>query len=78
MSETATVSGKLPANLANMVADAIYSALIAGMEPDEACCVAVAVAADYARHFYGDAYMVDLAKVITERAGQPLPQVAHG
>ena len=76
MSETSTLSGRLPANLANTVSDAIHDALVAGMEADEACCVAVAVAADYARHFYSDAYMAKLAKVITDRVGQPMPEVS--
>lgn len=65
--------GPLPAALGNAVSDAIYHAVSVGMEMDEACCIAVAVIADYARGTYGDRYLPSLASIITRRAGQPLP-----
>ena len=63
----AMMKGALPNNLANEVSDAIYKALKSGMETDEAVCVVIAVAADYARGAYGDGYLPELAKVITSR-----------
>ncbi|GLI25627.1 hypothetical protein GGQ86_000386 [Xanthobacter flavus] len=78
MSEAFTVSGDLPTTLANTISDAIHAALSKGMEPDAACCVAVAIVADYARTAYGDGYLADLAGVLLTRAGAPLPEVAHG
>lgn len=67
--------GPLPARLANQVSEAISTAIFSGMEVDEACCVAAHVIADYARGSYGDAYLPDLAEIITGRAGAPLPKV---
>lgn len=63
--------GKLPAALANQVSDAIRAAIERGMEVDEAACVVVAVAADYARDGYGIAYLSDLAAVVKSRNERP-------
>jgi hypothetical protein len=67
------VTGKLPAKLGNEISDAIRRALEAGMQTDEAVCVVVSVAADYARAEYGNGYLRDLAGVVTGRSAQPLP-----
>lgn len=75
--EPSLVTGPLPAALGNAVSDAIHSAASAGMEMDEACCIAAAVIADYARGTYGDRYLPALAAIITRRAGQPLPGEHH-
>jgi hypothetical protein len=72
-----TITGALPAELANAVSDAIAFAIKRGMEVDEAVCVAIGVAADYARGEYGDGFLKDLADVITARAGEPLPSRSH-
>jgi hypothetical protein len=74
MSET-TLTGRLPAELANAVSDAISSALKRGMEIDEAACVVAAVAADYARREYGDVYLEALAEIVKMRAGTPMPEM---
>ena len=66
--------GRLFAELANAVSDAINAALKLGMEADEAACCVVTVAADYARHAYGDTYLNDLALVVKKRAGRALPE----
>lgn len=74
-----TISGKLPTALANEISDAINRALRRGMEADEACCIAAAVIADYARDAYGDGYLPNLATIMRLRAGQSLPRkVRHG
>lgn len=73
MSARETISGPLPARLGNAISDAIHDALKAGMEPDEASCVAVRVAADYARCAYGPAYLNKLAEVIVECGQMPPP-----
>ena len=62
--ELATLTGKLPAELGNAVSDAIYAALSKGMEPDEACCVAITVVCDYARTAYGPNYLDGLAQMV--------------
>lgn len=67
----ARISGALPTMLANAVSGAITAALERGMEMDEACCVAVAVIADYARFAYGAGYLDELAFVLRERANAP-------
>lgn len=69
-----TVTGRLPNDLANSVSDAIHAAQQAGMECDEAVCVAIGVAADYARIEYGDGYLLALCDVLMSRSGQPHPQ----
>lgn len=74
MGAEATASGQLPNDLANAVSNAINAALSRGMEPDEAACIAIAVAADYGRSYYGDAYLPHLAKAVTSRAGLPEPE----
>lgn len=61
-------------DLGNAVSDAIFAASGRGMALDEACCVVVAVAADYARGHYGDAYLDDLADVVRKQRNQPLPK----
>lgn len=73
MSNKSSLTGPLPAALANDVSDAIHRALKMGMAVDEACCVVVAVAADYARDSYGDAYLLGLASVVAGQAGRPNP-----
>jgi hypothetical protein len=74
MSRT-TLTGPLPAELANAVSGAISSALKRGMEIDEAACVVAGVAADYARGGYGDAYLQELAEIVRMRAGEPMPEM---
>jgi hypothetical protein len=55
------------------ISDAIHRATKRGMRVDEAACVVVSVAADYARGAYGDEYLESLCTVIRERAQHPLP-----
>lgn len=76
MSESAVLTGKLPGTLANAVSDAIFAATQRGMDLDEACCIVVAVAADYARGHYSNAYLPQLAEIVTDRANRPLPMGA--
>ena len=76
MGQKATLSGKLPARLANAVSSAVAEAMRDGMEPDEAACVVVSVAADYGRGYYGPAYLESLAKTILTRADEPEPAFA--
>ena len=71
--DNATLTGKLPAKLANEISDAISRALESGMQTDEAASVVVSVAADYARGEYGDGYLNGLASVVTSRAGRTIP-----
>jgi hypothetical protein len=68
------MKGPLPAKLGNGISDAIHAALEKGMQTDEACCVAIAVIADYARMEYGTAYLQDLADVLIKRAFAPMPE----
>jgi hypothetical protein len=72
---SATLTGRLPAELANQVSAAIAAALERGAETDEACCVAVQVAADYWRRRYGEGTLETLSKVLLRRAQMPLPDV---
>lgn len=65
--------GQLPNELAQAVSAAIFQALQKGMEPDEAACVVVAVATDYARNAYGPEYLPLLASVVIARAEMPEP-----
>lgn len=74
MSATTILSGKLPTDLANVVSDALHEAQEKGMDLDEAVCVTMAVAADYARERYGDGYLVALCDVVMSRFGKPLPE----
>lgn len=79
MADLSAISGALPAKLSNDVSDAIHAALERGMETDEACCVALAVVADYARMEYGPAYLHELAGVILRRNEAPFPtDIGHG
>lgn len=73
MSQSARLTGQLPMQLGQAVSDAIHAAVARGMEVDEAVCVTAAVAADYARRGYGDAYLAELAKIVLARASEPLP-----
>lgn len=73
----ATLSGPLPTWLANAASDLLHDAMAKGMEADEAVCLVVTVAADYARHCYGPAYLTELATIITDRASAPLPEIVH-
>jgi hypothetical protein len=75
-SEVVTVTGQLPADLANAVSDAIHDALAKGMAIDGAVGVVIGVAADYGRAEYGDGYLSDLADLIMLRVGRPLPRSA--
>jgi hypothetical protein len=64
--------------LANAVSDAINAALRAGLGTDEAACIVVQVAADYARAEYGNRYLDGLAAVVVGAASMPMPEdVAH-
>lgn len=76
MGKTAVLIGTGPNfhRLANAMSDAIHDALERGMETDEACCVAVAVIADYARIEYGDGYLAQLATVLLAQQGKPAPK----
>jgi hypothetical protein len=79
MADLSAISGVGPAKLGNDVSDAIHAALKRGMETDEACCVVLAVAADYARMEYGPAYLHELAAVILRRNEAPSPEnIGHG
>ncbi len=69
-------TGPLPRELGNAVSDAIHAAMERGMETDEACCVAIAVACDYARGEYGDGYLEQLVKLIRVQRGKPLPSAS--
>lgn len=77
MTKRAVMSGPLPAILSNAVSDAIFEALENGMEVDEAACVVVSVAADYAREGYGNDYLSELAEVVRHRATMPIPRAAQ-
>lgn len=61
--------------LANAMSDAINMALRCGLEPDQCCCVAVQVIADYARGEYGNQYLTRLARVVRKRADMPMPEL---
>lgn len=73
MAELSSLTGKLPAILANAVSDAIHAALESGMEVDEAVCVVAGVAADYGRASYGNDYLDQIAAVVKMQGEQPLP-----
>ena len=68
-----TLSGKLPAELANNVSQALATAIKRGATADEACCVAVQVVADYWRAAYGNPSLDTLCHVVLKRAETPLP-----
>lgn len=76
MTQKMTATGALPRDLGNGVSDAIHAALIRGMEIDEAACIVIAVACDYARGQYGDAFLESLVKIVRGQRGKPLPQQA--
>lgn len=67
------VTGEMPNDFANEVAALLDKAQAQGIDLDVAVCVAVGVCADYARSAYSDRYLKDLAYVVTQRAGKPLP-----
>ncbi len=73
--DDAILTGKLPNDFANKMADVIHHALQRGMEPDEVCGVAVGVIADFARYHYGNAHLKELARVIQDRRNRPMPKV---
>jgi len=77
MSSGSLLSGRLPAALSNAVSDAIHAALESGMEIDEAACVVVSVASDYARLQYGNDYLGALANVVLHRASMPMPDIVE-
>ncbi len=62
--------------LANDFSDVIARALRQGFKSDEACCVAVQVAADYARAEYGPGYLANLAAIVIAAGDRPMPQSA--
>lgn len=70
---TERISGAVPAALGNAVSDAIIAALHQGLTPDQAACITVTVAADYARETYGNDYLLALANVVILRGNEPLP-----
>lgn len=72
MVDFAIASGPLPAALANAVSNAIFVAIKAGMEVDEACSVTVGVVADYWKQAYQlDAEAVaGLSEVMIRSAGR--------
>lgn len=72
--ELCTLQGELPTRLAQRLSDAIYASLLEGMESDEACCIAVAVIADYARGAYGNDYLRGLARIVIKQAEKPMPR----
>jgi hypothetical protein len=74
MSDKIIGTGKSFSQLANAISDAIFDATQRGMDLDEACCVVVAVAADFARGHYGNEYLPSLADVVTERRNHALPE----
>lgn len=78
MSSKSRLTGRLPAALAVAVSDAIHAAVSNGMQVDEAVCIVVAVAADYARGEYGNKYLKDLASVVIERGSIPMPEREDG
>jgi len=69
----ATLTGRLPAELANNVSQALAAAIRRGAAADEACCVAAQVVADYWRSAYGNATLQTLGQVVLQRAEAPLP-----
>jgi hypothetical protein len=73
MSESVVAQGVSFNKLGNAISDAIHDALSRGMAMDEAVCVVVAVAADYARGEYGASYLPSLAEVVIERGSHPMP-----
>lgn len=75
MTKPAILSGPLPAKLGNAVSDAIHAGLRAGMEVDEAACIAIAVACDYARGEYGDAYLEEIVTLVRAQRGRAAPFV---
>ncbi|MBS0560396.1 MAG: hypothetical protein JSR21_10110 [Proteobacteria bacterium] len=68
-----TLTGKLPAELANSVSQALAAAIGRGATADEACCVAAQVVADYWRCAYGNEALQTLCQVVLKRAEVPLP-----
>jgi len=76
--QQATITGRLPNELANATSDLIHAFLQRGMEIDEVCCVVVGVAADYARGVYGADYLIDLAEIVKAAADRPLPELVAG
>ena len=69
----ATLTGRLPAELANNVSAALRSAIARGAATDEACCVAAQVVADYWRSKYGNETLGTLCQVVLKRGEAPLP-----
>lgn len=67
-------TGALPNEFANEIAACIDRAQEAGLDLDVAACVAIGVAADYARAEFGDEYLSAMAYVIMQRVGKPLPR----
>lgn len=75
MSKVEITQGRLQNQLGNQISDAIHTAVASGLEFDEACCIAIAVVADYARGQYGNRYLKDLARVVREQAHRPMPTI---
>lgn len=76
--EFSLLRGALPAEHGQRISDAMHQALLNGMEPDEACCVAAAVIADYARTYYGNEYLNGLAKIVVAQGQKPMPRTVEG
>lgn len=75
MSDTLiTATGALPNDFANEIVACIDRAQERGIDLDVAACIAIGVAADYARAEYGDKYLEAMAWIIMQRAGKPLPR----
>ena len=70
---TSTVSGPVPTKLATGVALSIARALIEGLEPDAATCIAITVASDFGRKAYGDEYIPALQELLAAQKGRPFP-----
>lgn len=75
----ATLTGSLPAKLANTLSDAIHAALSAGMETDEACCVALGVIGDYWVTQYAlDDEALEAFSAILKATNDPQRRGTHG
>ena len=75
MSKVEYTQGEPQSRLAQSVSDAIHDSVTSGLEFDEACCIAIAVVADYARITYGNRYLKDLSKIVRDQAQRPMPQM---
>jgi hypothetical protein len=67
-----TVNGPDQSEFANRISKVISDAEKNGMAIDEAVCIAVAVASDYALHNYGKDYLDFLAKIVLAKKNKPV------